>query len=133
MVPREAHDGGFPVSSLRPARKRNRYKETFETYCRALGGTPEHRFHPTRRWRFDFAWPELKVAVEYEGVFGKGPDGHRAVSGYDSDLEKYGEAAIAGWCVIRVTAKTVKDGRGFALLDRALAAARQREQNAALG
>ena len=27
----------------------------------------EYRFHPFRKWRFDFAWPEQKVAVEMEG------------------------------------------------------------------
>jgi hypothetical protein len=24
----------------------------------------EYRFHPTRRWRMDFAWPAHQVAVE---------------------------------------------------------------------
>ena len=28
---------------------------------------PEYRFHPVRRWRFDFANPEYKVAIEFEG------------------------------------------------------------------
>ncbi len=27
----------------------------------------EYRFHRERRWRFDFAWPDYKVAVEVEG------------------------------------------------------------------
>src|SRR5690606_39740371 len=27
----------------------------------------EYRFHPERRWRFDFAWPDLRVAAEVEG------------------------------------------------------------------
>mgnify|MGYP000595384776 FL=1 len=28
----------------------------------------EHRFHPVRRWRFDFAWPGEKFSVEGEGI-----------------------------------------------------------------
>ncbi|MDW3057363.1 hypothetical protein R8N49_14530, partial [Vibrio sp. 1978] len=27
----------------------------------------EYRFHETRRWRFDFAYPEQQLAVEVEG------------------------------------------------------------------
>lgn len=27
----------------------------------------EHRFHPFREWRFDYAIPELKIALEVEG------------------------------------------------------------------
>ncbi|MGI0119640.1 hypothetical protein [Zooshikella sp. RANM57] len=27
----------------------------------------EYIFHPSRCWRFDFAWPDRKLAVEVEG------------------------------------------------------------------
>ena len=27
----------------------------------------EYKFHDTRRWRFDMAWPRLKIAAEVEG------------------------------------------------------------------
>lgn len=27
----------------------------------------EYRFHPFREWRFDYAIPELKIALEVEG------------------------------------------------------------------
>jgi len=27
----------------------------------------EYRFHPRRKWRFDAAWPDAKLAVEVEG------------------------------------------------------------------
>jgi len=29
--------------------------------------TPEYRFHATRRWRFDYAFVQQKIAVEVEG------------------------------------------------------------------
>ena len=28
----------------------------------------EYKFHPRRDWRFDFAWPEKKLAVEIQGL-----------------------------------------------------------------
>lgn len=82
--------------------------------------TTEYRFDPTRRWRFDFAWPPIKVACEVEGgtfVTGR----HSRGRGYESDVEKYSEAAIAGWLVVRVTTDMVEDGRALSLVERAIA------------
>ena len=62
----------------------------------------EFRFHPVRRWRFDFAIPELKIAVEIEGgswVQGR----HTRGAGYQGDMEKYNQAVILGWKVLRYT------------------------------
>lgn len=83
----------------------------------------EFRFHPRRRWRFDFSWPALKVACEVEGAtWASGR--HTRGSGYEGDCEKYSEAALLGWLVVRVTGKMTlpKDGRAIALVERALAA-----------
>lgn len=80
------------------------------------GAVAEHRFHETRRWRFDWSWPHLKLAVEYEGIYGRGKSRHTA-GGFVGDCEKYSAAAILGWCVIRVTADMVRDGRAFDLLN----------------
>lgn len=80
------------------------------------GSEAEHRFHPTRRWRFDYAWPALKVAVEYEGIFAQ-KSRHTTATGYANDAEKYSTAAALGWCVIRVTAPMVRDGRAADLLN----------------
>jgi very-short-patch-repair endonuclease len=68
----------------------------------------EYKFHPTRRWRFDIAIPELKIAVEYEGVYGKGQSRHTSAGGYTGDCDKYNEAVVLGWRVLRFTAKNVK-------------------------
>lgn len=76
----------------------------------------EHEFHETRKWRFDYAVPEKKVAFEYEGR-GKG---HLTWQHYSKDCEKYSWAAILGWKVIRVTAMMVQDGRAGDLIRRAL-------------
>lgn len=66
----------------------------------------EHAFHPERKWRFDMAIPEYKIAVEYEGVVAK-KSRHTTIKGYTEDCEKYNEAQQLGWRVIRVTAKNV--------------------------
>ena len=72
----------------------------------------EYRFHPTRKWRFDFAWPEIKVAVEIEGsVWAQGR--HTRGSGYLGDIEKYNEATALGWRVYRVPAHDVESGAGI--------------------
>lgn len=65
----------------------------------------EYRFHKTRRWRFDFAIPERKIAIEYEGIHSK-KSRHTTVTGYTKDAEKYNAAAKEGWTVLRYTAKT---------------------------
>ena len=70
----------------------------------------EYRFHPTRRWRFDFAMPNHKVAVEVEG--GTHSNGrHVRGAGYTADCEKYNAAVMLGWRVLRVTSDMLNDGR----------------------
>lgn len=66
----------------------------------------------TRKFRFDWAIPSEKIAIEYEGLFGKmcqfckmTKSGHLTVQGYDKDCIKYNLAAIEGWRVLRYTAK----------------------------
>lgn len=66
----------------------------------------EYVFHPKRKWRFDFALVERKIAIEYEGgVFGGGKSRHTTGKGYTNDAEKYREAAKLGWRVLRYTSK----------------------------
>ena len=64
----------------------------------------EHRFHAVRKWRFDYAWPEHKVALEVEGGVWTGGR-HTSGKGFLGDMEKYNHAASAGWRVIRTTPK----------------------------
>lgn len=65
----------------------------------------EYRFHPTRKWRFDFAIPSMMVAIEYEGIH-SAKSRHTTVTGYSKDTEKYNAATILGWKVLRYTAQT---------------------------
>ena len=81
----------------------------FPRICESLGipvPVPEFRFHPTRMFRFDFAWPEKKIALEVEGgiwINGR----HNRGSGFVRDLEKYNSAAALGWRVVRCTPKEI--------------------------
>ena len=69
--------------------------------------TREYRFAPPRRWRFDLAWPDRKVAVEIEGVFYRGgrKSRHQTGTGYAADLDKYNVATAEGWRLYRFTPK----------------------------
>ena len=80
----------------------------------------EFVFAPPRKWRFDFAWRDIGIAVEIEGgswVQGR----HTRGADFARDAEKYNEAAIRGWRVYRFTADMVEDGRAIATMRRALA------------
>lgn len=61
----------------------------------------EFRFHGTRKWRFDFAWPDFLVALEVEGgTWRPGGGAHRG-AGFIRDIEKYNAAVQLGWSVLR--------------------------------
>ena len=75
----------------------------------------EYRFHPVRRWRFDYAVPVIRLAVEYHGhagFIGKGVSGHSTIKGLTNDCEKMNKALAAGWRVLAFTALHFRaDGR----------------------
>jgi very-short-patch-repair endonuclease len=78
----------------------------------------EHRFC-NRRWRFDFAWPAQKVAVEVDG--GQWVNGrHNRPKGYQADCEKLAEAACLGWRVIRVTPDMIRSGQAVRYIERVM-------------
>ena len=60
------------------------------------------------------------LAVEVDGggfVQGR----HSRGAGLEKDAEKFAEAAILGWTVIRVTPKQVQSGQALAWIERLLA------------
>lgn len=71
--------------------------------------TFEWRFHPTRRWRFDLAWPRRLVAAEIHGaVFQQGR--HTRGAGFAKDREKMNTAQLYGWSVFEFTPTEVRNG-----------------------
>lgn len=103
-------------------------KHTIETTigCLQKRGLPdpvaEYPFHPRRKWRFDYAFPDFQVALEVEGVTPAGGR-HQRVAGYEGDIEKYNAAALLGWVVIRATPRQVESGQCLAWLEAALGVA----------
>lgn len=81
----------------------------------------EYRFHPTRKWRFDYAVPAIRMAVEVEGGVWTGGR-HTSGKGFLGDMEKYNEAALLGWCLIRTTPDQLLTSKTIELIKR-----RQRE------
>jgi very-short-patch-repair endonuclease len=77
----------------------------------------EFKFHPKRKWRFDFCWPDIKLACECEGgIYIKG--GHSTGQGIEKDIEKYNAAMELGWDVYRCTNKMIKAGVAVQTLER---------------
>lgn len=91
--------------------KKSALESSFELIARSIIDIPkptrEYRFHPTRQFRFDFAWPVQKRAVEIEGgiwVMG----GHTRGKHFISDCDKYNLAVLMGWKVLRFTGDHLK-------------------------
>lgn len=84
----------------------------------------EFRFHATRRWRADFAFPERMLLVEIDGsVWARGR--HNTGAGYTKDCEKLNAAALLGYRVLRFTTGMVKDGSAIETLRQVLADEKQ--------
>lgn len=80
--------------------------------------TREYAFAKPRRWRFDCAYLLEKIAIEVEGaIWTEGR--HTRGSGFVADIEKYNEAILRGWRLLRVTTDQVTSGVALNLIDRA--------------
>lgn len=79
----------------------------------------EVRFHPSRRWRLDLAWPGLSLAVEvHGGVYARGR--HTRGKGFERDREKMNEAQLSGWIVLEFSTGQIKSDACLDQLKRAL-------------
>ena len=91
-------------------------------HAKELGLTPtlEHRFAPPRRWRFDIAFMDERIAVEIEGgAWTRGR--HTRGAGFIGDMEKYNAAVIHGWRLLRFTPDQVMNGTAREVLAEAIA------------
>jgi very-short-patch-repair endonuclease len=89
---------------FRGAKPPSRLEKRFEMLWEAQGGPlleKEHRFHPVRKWRADFAHLPSRTLIEIEGgIYVNGR--HNRGAGFAADLEKYLEAGLSGWRLIRL-------------------------------
>ena len=80
-------------------------KDVFTTICKTdlkVDCIKEFKFHPIRKWRFDYAIAEYKIALEVEGGVWSGGR-HIRAQGFLRDMEKYNTATLMGWRVFRTT------------------------------
>lgn len=66
-----------------------------------------YRFMPGRKLEFDFCWPDIRAAVEVQGMV------HRIKGRFQADIEKRALAILAGWKVLEVDGQSIRDGRAI--------------------
>lgn len=90
-----------------------------EWHCKAMNlpaPVPEYRFHTTRRWRLDYAFPDWKLAVEIEGgLYSRGR--HVSIKGFKGDISKYNSLAILGWRLLRFLPEQVTKGEAVRTIE----------------
>lgn len=64
-----------------------------------------------KNWRFDFAIPVLKFAIEVEGGAWLAKGRHTTGTGFHADLLKYEAAQRLGWTVYRCDPAMIRSGR----------------------
>ena len=100
-------------------KKLSKLEETLALQMRALKLSEperEYRFDSRRRYRFDFAWPTLSLAVEVEGgthIRGR----HTRPTGFRNDCRKYNLATLQGWRVFRFDSFMVNSGEAINFLE----------------
>jgi very-short-patch-repair endonuclease len=66
---------------------------------------PEYRFHPRRRWRFDWCFPAEQIAVELDGGQWRAGGGRHNT---DRDREKINTAEAMGYHVLRFSHQALR-------------------------
>jgi very-short-patch-repair endonuclease len=107
-----------PMGSVRQKEAAAQLRGAFESAWKEAQGPELHEefyFNPNRRWRFDFAHVETRVAIEIEGgVFTQGR--HTRGSGFEDDCEKYNCATAMGWRVFRLTTNLIRKDQVAAIV-----------------
>jgi very-short-patch-repair endonuclease len=93
--------------------KKTEAELVFAIHLRELGFAKcatEYEFHEGRGWRFDYAIPSRRIAIEIEGgIWTAGR--HTRGRGYQDDLDKYNSAIVRGWKVFRFSVEDVVSGK----------------------
>ncbi len=103
--------------------------DAFTLICKSELGMEcikEYKFHPVRKWRFDYAIPSALVALEVEGGVWTGGR-HINPKGFLNDMEKYNTATLMGWSVYRTTPDDLYTGKTIKLLKTAIFGSNQPE------
>jgi hypothetical protein len=95
---------------------------SFDRLCQAAGlptPVPEYRFAVPRRWRFDWAWPGSRVALEVQGGLFTGGR-HSRGPALRKEHEKLNRAAALGWRVCFVVPAQVDNGEAVLIIEQVL-------------
>lgn len=99
------------VNNIPKIPKRSKEKEwlswnlSFWANEHALTLETEYQFSPDRKYKSDYAFPAIKVLIEYEGGLFMQRGGHNSHTGIQRDIDKYALAHKLGLTVIRLTVK----------------------------
>lgn len=111
--------------SAQKSRKITATQETADMFTRLVFSelrvecVKEHRFYKPRKWRFDYALPAYKIAVEVEGGVWTGGR-HVSPRGFLNDMTKYNTATLLGWRVFRTTPDKLLTNETLQLLKSAI-------------
>jgi len=90
--------------------------------CKLPEPVRQFRWYPARRWKLDFAWPKIKLAVEVQGNI------HRIKQRFKDFFERHYALTFAGWKVLYVGGDDVRSGRAVAWLEQLLQQAQDRDE-----
>lgn len=123
------------VGPLEPAQKKLGPEDLFAAQCRQYRlprFEQQYKFAKQvlgRQWRFDFAFPDYKLAIEIDGVAVRRLEGrlvvlgrHASIEGIRGDHEKINTAILLGWSVLRFLQTDVKPELAITTTQRVLAA-----------
>lgn len=109
-----------PAQKKKSAQKRGNTPKT-DNFCFLVAANlkvkveKEFQFYAKRKWRFDYAIPEYKIAIEVEGgVWTRGR--HTRGAGFMGDMTKYNAAAVFGWRLLRVVPSTLMTDKTLGLI-----------------
>ncbi len=97
-------------------------EETLAFQIQAIGlpaPEREYRFHDKRKWRFDFCYPKIQLAIEVQGgTWNRGAHGRG--SGIAQDYKKNNAAVLLGWRIMYFTSDMIKSGQAVNDIEAAL-------------
>lgn len=104
MQKQEPTEAQKQLKAAQARRLEERFAGNWRARCPEIELTPQHYFDKTRRWRFDFAVPEIWLGIEIDGgTWSDERSGHTYGKGVTKDYEKQNAAMIQGWAVFRFT------------------------------